>query len=228
MFFHQKIIQVTASTLSFTRNTYTSITDDQPASFVASLTSLIFSLRLSDLFSSASFSLPPPPERSNSSRKGKGKEIETPPPEVETAGLPERILATSKKNGVVEGAHELERPALPSRQGSDSKKAEEKEKEGAFAAMPPEMVVILLPFYDLLNSNTAFGALVFAGEDDARTSFQTVGSVLICILTLRKLCSIATPSCSHLTFVVYLLSCRRLSPCKSLCKIMSCYPHHLS
>lgn len=163
----RKIIQVTASTLSFTRNTYTSITDDQPASFVASLTSLIFSLRLSDLFSSASFSLPPPPERSNSSRKGKGKEIETPPPEVETAGLPERILATSKKNGVVEGAHELERPALPSRQGSDSKKAEEKEKEGAFAAMPPEMVVILLPFYDLLNSNTAFGALVFAGEDDA-------------------------------------------------------------
>ena len=108
---------------------YVAITDDQPASFVASLTSLVRSLSLTDLLGAFSLSLPPPPESSSAMRKGKGKEVE---------------------------------------EGVGAKKG--RREEGAFSEMPPQVIAVLLPFYDLLNSNKSFGTLVFADTDDGRTS----------------------------------------------------------
>jgi hypothetical protein len=37
--------------------------------------------------------------------------------------------------------------------------------ENAFQMMPPEIIVILLPFYDLLNLNKAFCTLVYSQVD---------------------------------------------------------------
>ncbi|BGP23834.1 hypothetical protein Rt10032_c05g2448 [Rhodotorula toruloides] len=56
------------------------------------------------------------------------------------------------------------RPPLSSRSSSTSVKL--RPEDAPFAAAPPEMVVVLLAFYELLNSNKTFCSLVFGERED--------------------------------------------------------------
>lgn len=157
---------------------YVAITDDQPASFVASLTSLVWSLNITELLGSFSLSLPPVPESSSSIRKGKGKEVD------EVAG---------PKKG--------------------------RKEEGAFSEMPPQVVVVLLPFYDLLNSNKVFSTLVFAETDDGRASPPS----LPFLANLSQSHSFRPPTSSHLLILLHPHPRRHLLPRQ---RLPATLPHH--
>lgn len=190
---HQRIIDVVSTVSHRARDSYIAITDDSPPSFVASLTSLVFSFRFTELLSGFSMSLPPPPSPSLRSQAVgtppaisssapptpslKGKEKEEPsvngsagPTPITSPILPSSPLqgdgaaslaaeaAAIANTASAVGANGAE-PGSP--KAVQAAKREDKTSENAFKKMPPEIVAILLPFYDLLNLNKAFCALVF-------------------------------------------------------------------
>jgi hypothetical protein len=67
------------------------------------------------------------------------------------------------------GANGVEQAAPKPAQAA---KREDKSSENAFRKMPPEIVAILLPFYDLLNLNKAFCALVFNETSEGGESWD--------------------------------------------------------
>ncbi|KAK4701231.1 hypothetical protein P7C70_g5010, partial [Phenoliferia sp. Uapishka_3] len=176
----RRIIGVVTAICTQTRQLYTSITDDEPPSFIASLTSLVYSLRLSELLTGGfSLSLPPAP---SPSLKGKGKDNSP-----DALAPDQQPLLMESKEEMITPKKEMRDPFLsPENKGKDGEangsgnangngkgkeKAEGsssavKKEESAFGQMPTEVVVILLPFYDLFNSNKAFCGLVFADTLD--------------------------------------------------------------
>ncbi|KAL8290109.1 hypothetical protein RQP46_003048 [Phenoliferia psychrophenolica] len=175
----RRIIGVVTAICTQTRQVYTAITDDEPPSFIASLTSLVYSLRLTELLSGGfSLSLPPAPGSTISSNSnGKGPEA-TPllsSDGKESGAGHENGNGNGNGNGNEEGSAngaptkeapndvESRRPSIADLAPGppSSKKRDEKKDESAFRLMPAEVIVILLPFYDLLNSNKAFCGLVF-------------------------------------------------------------------
>ncbi|GAA5926173.1 hypothetical protein JCM1841_001582, partial [Sporobolomyces salmonicolor] len=186
-----RIIEVVQTVCIRARDSYVAIIDDAPPSFVASLTSLVFGFRFTELLTKPfSFSLPPPPPPpmyGDMDAKGKAKadpqegnddeDKENQTIEGATAGrTPSPPVTPTKtafgqptnRNGLASALPISSSPARPvlKRQTSSILRPE----ETPFARMPLEMVVILLPFYDLLNSNKTFGSLVFSsvdGEDRA-------------------------------------------------------------
>ncbi|KAI5474729.1 hypothetical protein MNV49_002530 [Pseudohyphozyma bogoriensis] len=168
----KRIIEVVSAIAVTTRDSYTAITDDLPPSFVASLTSLVFSLRLSDFFTGFTLSLPPPPPPHASApsvEKGKGKEQSY----EEPSGSPADAKNGEPSNGATEPSTPTKPTSATSTPGTTTPNTPVKEQavvarkeakareESAFKSMPPELVVILLPFYDLLNSNKVFCGLIF-------------------------------------------------------------------
>ncbi|GAA5892010.1 hypothetical protein JCM5296_004660 [Sporobolomyces johnsonii] len=181
-----RIIEVVQTVCIRARDSYVAIIDDAPPSFVASLTSLVFGLRFTELLTSPfSFSLPPPPppptyEDANAKGKAKAEPQEedddddkenqtiegattgrTPSPPVTPTKT--AFGQSPNSNGLASASAISSSPARPAlkRQTSSMLRLE----ETPFARMPNEMVVILLPFYDLLNSNKTFGSLVFSSVD---------------------------------------------------------------
>ncbi|GAA6004895.1 hypothetical protein JCM10207_008445 [Rhodosporidiobolus poonsookiae] len=64
-------------------------------------------------------------------------------------------------------------------------------EEAPFAAMPPDMAVLLLPFYELLNSNKTFGSLVFSETETGETStlpasLISLSSYVVCHASLSE------------------------------------------
>lgn len=169
-------------TVQSTRS-YRVIVDDRPSSFVASLTSLVWS-SLELLRGGFSLSLPPAlsdasgNSTKSSQDKGKGKEVDAGVGQSDEKGTngqddEESITPPSKVNGDLPATPSKSPPVLPEKAHSPSsstKRAVMKE-ENAFKTMPPEMAVILLPFYDLLNSNKAFCTVVFSETENGRMSF---------------------------------------------------------
>lgn len=170
--------------------------DESKIGFVASFTSLVYgSLEL--LRGGFSLSLPPPVVSSRASSKGKGKEKalsqdgtteeeESKGEKSLSVGESNSSTATSssgdlgEKDGPTETMSRLTLdlpPPLPpkitvdsSSSSSKSSKSStlEKKEESSFKSMPPEVTVILLPFYDLLNSNKAFCTVVYADTETGR------------------------------------------------------------
>ena len=62
--------------------------------------------------------------------------------------------------------------------GADEAKDEgSKKQDSPFAVLPPEIAVILLPFYDLVNLNKAFCSLVFtSGDGETGCGFSLSGT----------------------------------------------------
>jgi hypothetical protein len=157
-----KMIQVVTQVCEETRGSYTTLVDDVPPGFVASLTSLFLGgLELVR----GGFSLALPSAPVDSTGKGKGKE-------VLKEGEDEEGTEPSEKDTSVALSPPPSAPSSPiKRRGSYQPQplsASSAKTENAFRSMPPEMVVILLPFYDLLNSNKAFCTLIFADTEDGR------------------------------------------------------------
>lgn len=164
-----------------TRQLYTAVTDDEPPSFIASLTSLVYSLRLSELLSGG-FSLSLPPAPTPSTHNGIEKALDDDAVPLLAGDINEAALktptGTPTKNGgsnaVAPSQPPSRRPSIASPEASTSaKKLEERKEESAFKQMPNEVIVILLPFYDLLNSNKAFCGLVFNDTLDGAREFPS-------------------------------------------------------
>ncbi|GAA5918518.1 hypothetical protein JCM6882_001364 [Rhodosporidiobolus microsporus] len=181
-----RIVDVVETACESIRDSYTSLADDTPPSFVTSLTSFLTSFRITEFFTS-SFSLPPPPSPAkpaplptttpapSSPEKGKQKaedlvkDSAAPPvdapssPSTAPPALPEAPQKPSPPSPSTSPAKPPQPAAKPPLRSETSLRPE----EAPFVAMPPEMVVLLLPFYELLNSNKTFGSLVFsAGESE--------------------------------------------------------------
>lgn len=137
------MIDAVAASASNCRDRYTQLTaDDAAPSFVASLSSLVLSISITDLWRQG-FALPPPP----ASRKGKEKEIDS--------------NAPSEDGRSESGKSQTSRPG-PLRSATETSKE--------FAKLPTELIVVLLPFHDMLNSNKAFGSLLFSDGSDGTVS----------------------------------------------------------
>lgn len=199
----QRIIDVVLTVSHRARDSYIAITDDSPPSFVASLTSLVFSFRITELLGGFSMSLPPAPSPTSAkqptiasvpntpSLKGKEKEDvngSAAPTPIASPVLPSSPLhgdapsAAEVASSIVAGAGDT---ASPSKGGSKVTPAPAASTtENAFKKMPPEIVVILLPFYDLLNLNKAFCALVFNETNEGGEFSLAMAALLRPLLTL--------------------------------------------
>ncbi|ORY91636.1 hypothetical protein BCR35DRAFT_328230 [Leucosporidium creatinivorum] len=221
-----RIIDVVSTVSHRARDSYISITDDSPPSFVASLTSLVFSFRFSELLSGFSMSLPPPPSPSvrygsvetppavsasasaptTPSLKGKEKEKEEPsingsagPTPVTSPVLPSSPLQGDGAASLAAEAAAIANAGAGAGAGNEQgapkavqpKREEKSSSENAFKKMPPEIVAILLPFYDLLNLNKAFCALVFNDTSEGATPHLPPA---IISLTSYVLCHAASSS----------------------------------
>ncbi|BGP31189.1 hypothetical protein JCM10296v2_002953 [Rhodotorula toruloides] len=198
----ERIIDVVSTVCSRARDSYVAISDDTPPSLVASLSSFVKSLRITE-FLTGGFYLPPPPfpaplngqggEQNGGANgdvksKGKEKEVVEEKPEGEEVSKDE----TAPLNGSSDMRPSTSSPASPtspckplpptislpasptspasrrpppsSRSSSTSLKL--RPEDAPFASMPPEMVVVLLAFYELLNSNKTFCSLVFGERED--------------------------------------------------------------
>ncbi|GJN89778.1 hypothetical protein Rhopal_002767-T1 [Rhodotorula paludigena] len=212
----ERIIDVVSTVCLRARDSYLAVADDAPASFVATLSSLVWStLRLGGDFLSgaAGFSLPPPPPRQaeeeegararRRKEKGKDKATEEDESEGQVPGKADAPIPTLTINGgdappsphAAEASSTAEgdlsgtdapaaspppasdpspspfrtsttAPSAPSRPApaprTRSSGPGPGTEETPFAALPPEMLVILVPMYELLNSNKTFCSLVFA------------------------------------------------------------------
>jgi hypothetical protein len=198
----QRIIDVVQTVCVQARDAYTSVTDDSPPSFVASLTSLVFSFRITEFLTSGfTLSLPPPPP--SSSAKGKDKD-DTNEESNGGGSLTQTGLTTPKKGVGVNGLT------------SSMPKKDEKREENAFGRMPPEIVVILLPFYDLLNLNKAFCTLVFADSPNGSREFGFPDSSSRQLMMLASCHSSTSSSRPHLPIFLRSLPRRHLFPCTIL------------
>ncbi|BGP15057.1 hypothetical protein JCM10213_002799 [Rhodosporidiobolus nylandii] len=185
----ERIIEVVETVCLSARDAFTALADDSPPSLAASLTSFFTSFRITELLA-APFSLPPPPTPSKpvlipttagpdpvpSPEKGKQKagsptsaSTSAPSPSSPPALAPAPPTTPKKKPlpspspASPVGPISPSKPPPPRRVGSE---VPSRPEDAPFAAMPPEMTVLLLPFFELLNSNKTFGSLVFAEEAD--------------------------------------------------------------
>lgn len=149
------IIVVITSICRTSRESYTDLVDDSRPSFVATLTSLVASL--AGLVLGGGLSLPPVV---SSSVKGKERE------HVDESGKPESAEST-RESSASNVLSTPPRPAKPPRPTTPLRI----EAKNPFVKLPPEMLVILLPLYDLLTANPNFTALVFSDPDGNRTFF---------------------------------------------------------
>ncbi|KAK4055694.1 hypothetical protein OIV83_000240 [Microbotryomycetes sp. JL201] len=161
-----RLIDVVRTVCYKARDMYIDLSDDTTPSFVASLTSLVFSFRLSELLSSFSLSLPPPPPPKTPAMSLAEVFDQQKPIDAErkpaTYTLDKRELARVNANGAVANSP----PFPPTNEATSDAKSDVGTKstpreESPFKMLPPEVLVILLPFYDLLNLNKAFSALLY-------------------------------------------------------------------
>ncbi|KAM0788767.1 hypothetical protein ACM66B_002857 [Microbotryomycetes sp. NB124-2] len=162
-----RLIDVVRTVCYKTRDAYIDVSDDTTPSFVASLTSLVFSFRLSELLSSFSLSLPPPPPpRTPAMSPTAG--FDAPDPIERASNIGEKAV-TDKANekGGTTGASIKSPPTSPTKEAPSAfaKSGSSPREESQFKKLPPEVLVILLPFYDLLNLNKAFSALLYNEAD---------------------------------------------------------------
>ncbi|BGP39069.1 hypothetical protein JCM10449v2_003007 [Rhodotorula kratochvilovae] len=220
----ERIIDVTATVCLRARNAYIALADDTPASFVASLSSLVWStLRLSSEFFTGGFALPPPPPPPGAARrKGKERAVEGGSEAGEGDSEPDRPVPSLTINGgepplspVPEVATPVVAPTAPDApaaavNGESSAAAstsasfpspapapalapaptpspspKPRAEDAPFAALPPAMLVLLLPFYELLNSNKTFCSLVFGPRSSPSTpplpeTLISLTSYLVC------------------------------------------------
>ncbi|GAA5986619.1 hypothetical protein JCM10908_003826 [Rhodotorula pacifica] len=256
----ERMIDVVSTVCTRARDAYVAISDDAPPTLVASLTSFVWSLRLSDLFSGGFYLPPPPPpppaaavnetenegatsgsaaveqgevvERSGptAEEKGKGKEKDE-PDVVAQADLPPSAAAAATEP--LQGSSSTTQPASPpatvslsapvspplaasskpsapssplpsasspsptpsrtttttsppgakpvlSRTGSARPV---KPEDAPFVDLPPEMVVLLLPFHELLDSNKTFCSLVYSDRSSSEAATSTLPDVLISLVS---------------------------------------------
>ncbi|KAK4056590.1 hypothetical protein OIO90_002438 [Microbotryomycetes sp. JL221] len=184
-----RIIDVVRTVCQRSRDTYIEVSDDTTPSFVASLTSLVMSFRLSELLSSFTLSLPPPPPPrtpitsprlgNGTFEQGKQTCSEGLAADTENSNIKMHkdlpAPPSQQSKSIANGAGKTKGPVHPSTL-SNNKTAAITEKqqqqqqatkeESQFGSLPPEILVILLPFYDLLNLNKAFSALLYNEADD--------------------------------------------------------------
>lgn len=209
----QRILDVTSTVCLRARDAYVALADDTPASFAASLSSLVWStLRIGGELLSGGIALPgpPPPLSLHGAGRSKGKEKA-----VEVDGgedgegegeKEEGVPSTSSKGSEVprspngdapaplaDGPSPPAAPLLNGPGGSSSSSPStpppsspppaaappnpaarapthlrplppprRRTDDSPFAALPPEALVLLVPFSELLTSNKTFSALVFA------------------------------------------------------------------
>ena len=193
------------------RDAYVALADDTPASFAASLSSLVWStLRLGGGLFSGGLALPPPPPPPGaaSSSKGKekavegdedgeqvdkpvpslainGSELELSPAQAQSAfpddpSTPTAATSNGEPSTPVASPPLSPRAALARTASSSSSAPSTPTRSVApsprpadaspFAALPPEPLVLLVPFFELLNSNKTFCTLVFASRADSGAS----------------------------------------------------------
>ncbi|GAA5923501.1 hypothetical protein JCM3775_000407 [Rhodotorula graminis] len=208
----ERIIDVASTVCLRARDAYVALADDTPASFAASLSSLVWStLRLGGGLFSGGLALPPPPPPPGAATSGKGKEkavegeddgeqVDRPVPslaingsELELSPAPAQSAfsadsstpaAVTSSNGESStpvtspplspraaltrtASSSSSTPTTPTRTSASRPRSPRPADESPFAALPPEPLVLLVPFFELLNSNKTFCTLVFASRADS-------------------------------------------------------------
>ncbi|GAA5866411.1 hypothetical protein JCM3774_004672 [Rhodotorula dairenensis] len=263
----ERMIDVVSTVCTRARDAYVAVADDAPPTLVASLTSFVWSLRLTDLFGGG-FYLPPPPPPPHTppasaidagaaaeagddgvpvatasdagasaegpekpgptaEEKGKGRETEAGSPIVAAAvdssvPLPARNPAaeanaakddgTSPSSAIGDADSRLSaeaagsrsgsnpsappgpssalsppgtssKPAPSSRTSSPSPRPVRRPEEAPYVDLPPAMIVLLLPFHELLDSNKTFCSLVYNDRADGESSASPTLPVELISLT---------------------------------------------
>lgn len=265
----QRMIDVVSTVCTRARDAYVAVADDAPPTLVASLTSFVWSLRLTDLFGGG-FSLPPPPAAAphaalsveagenagagddggteasatasaganadqagensgpTAEEKGKGKQTEAVPakaandpattpslgqteaetlaannssslsvgdvdqhqfveassstrhadgpdvpatsPPLNSPAPPAQLASTPSSPTPASPPRPASDPAGPSR--ASSSRAVRRPEEAPYVDLPPAMVVLLLPFHELLDSNKTFCSLVYNDRPQGGGTYQ--------------------------------------------------------
>ncbi|SCV70943.1 BQ2448_3705 [Microbotryum intermedium] len=187
-----RVIEVVQVVCQQARDSYTHVADDGPASFVASITSLIFSFKVPEFFKQGLvFSLPPPPPLSPATSKAsirsestitpaaKPKADEKPPIEAEVESR--SVDAATTNSNTTSAATP---PSVVVSLAPSTTIAKEKKEENQFKSMPNEVLVILLPFFDLIHLNKSFCAFVLADSPSAKPSALPSTLISLCSYVL--------------------------------------------
>lgn len=104
--------------------------------------------------------------------------VSAPTETTETPLSPLPDIALSPFTPILDRLAKLD-PATPSAQDLEAeakRKLEEAKKNNRFRDLPPEMIVILLPFYELFNANKSFSHLIFASDEQSDLAVQSIRS----------------------------------------------------
>ncbi|KDE09136.1 hypothetical protein MVLG_00850 [Microbotryum lychnidis-dioicae p1A1 Lamole] len=186
-----RVIEVVQVVCQQARDSYTHIADDAPASFVASITSLIFSFKVPDFFKQGLvFSLPPPPllNRATSKASLRSESSATPAAKPKADGkVPVEAEGESKPTDVATKNSRTTPAATPDLVVSSAPStaiSKEKKEENQFKAMPNEVLVILLPFFDLIHLNKSFCAFVLADSPSGKSPALPSTLISLCSYVL--------------------------------------------
>ncbi|SCZ98558.1 BZ3500_MvSof-1268-A1-R1_Chr7-1g09200 [Microbotryum saponariae] len=186
-----RLIEVVQVVCQQARDSYTHIVDDAPASFVASITSLIFSFKVPEFFKQGLvFSLPPPPplNRATSKASLRSESSTTPAAKPKADGRASvEAEVESKPTDVATKDSQTTPAATPDLVVSSAPSTaipKEKKEENQFKAMPNEVLVILLPFFDLIHLNKSFCAFVLADSPSGKPSALPSTLISLCSYVL--------------------------------------------
>ena len=147
-------------------------------------------MSLTDLVFGGSLALPPAvtqssPDSTHSARptvrveslQEKMERVSVSDPSALTAELPLSPLpdvGSSPFTPILDRLAKLD-PSLPSAQDLEAeakRKSEDAKKNNRFLALPSDVIVALLPFYELFNANKSFSHMIFASDEQRiRSSF---------------------------------------------------------
>lgn len=154
---------------------YAKILDDSPPSFVSTLKSLVYSIKISELLQFP-LSLPELPERPSPIAS---------PTHLEVNRTPEIAISVEGGDGEADAVRDSPTPKPSNARSILDKLADDNPSRGPknpkklliipptivqdkvaissnpFYSVPSEMIVILLTFYDAFNNNPTFSAMVF-------------------------------------------------------------------
>lgn len=180
---------------SVTSRAYITVLDDSPRSFVSSIASFVISL--SELVFGGTSTLPPAVSNPGSDQRTtpavrveslqeKMKRVTVSDSTASTSGTQETPLSPlpdvtpSPFTPILDRLAKLD-PSTPSAQELEAeakrkakRKADDAKKNNRFRDLPPEMIVVLLPFFELFNANKSFSHLIFASDEQSDIAVKSI------------------------------------------------------
>ncbi|GAA5971807.1 hypothetical protein JCM11641_001521 [Rhodosporidiobolus odoratus] len=175
-----RIIEVVETVCTSARDCYVSLADDVSTTLTSSITSFLTSFRITEILA-APFAQATPSSPSKPPLPTLDKQPPVSPPEgklnAETASSSAHLPSSDAPKSSHPRTSTPQKPSTsscsPSAMANGVKPipqpppASLRTEDKPFEAMPPEMLVLLLPLFELMNSNKTFCSLLFAETPDA-------------------------------------------------------------